>query len=360
MKLRCLGAGMRVAKGNPAASRSPEAKRRKWVCVPLQATGVLSRLFYFLFLGYSLLFGLMASGVRAEAPVTVDHVLRQLGTAMQTHSFRGEFTYQHGSAGATEALEIIHAVIDGVEYERINHLDGPEREFLRLGAKVDCLTPGRHLLRGGTLSTAAGEIISLDRFYSGHLLGSDRVAGRDISVVRIIPRDSFRYGFTLGVDKETGLLVKSLITSTQKIVLERVQFVSLELEEGLSEDDFLTGNNDEKTQVLSSDACAKSRPSRGSPFKPEWLPGGFVLADYSYSEEDGHMETYTDGLASFSLFINDRQDIHLGQPVWRGATVALMSVLTVTESEPLYVTVVGEIPVETARRVSLSIQRAVR
>ncbi len=345
MAWRCLGEGMRVAKGSSAAGEA-------------QSRVVWSSLKAF---GFLLLSIFSVSTVHAsQAPVTVDHVLRQLGSAMQKHSFRGEFTYQHGSTGNIEALEIIHAVIDGVEYEKINHLDGPERKFLRLGSRIDCLTPGRHLLRGGTLSTNNGEIISLDRFYSGQVLGSDRVAGRDVSVVRIVPRDQFRYGFTLGVDKETGLLVKSLITSGQKIVLERVQFVSLELEDGLSEDHFLTDEDREKTQVLSSDTCAKSRTSLGSPWKPEWLPGGFVLADYSYSEDDGHMETYTDGLASFSVFVHDRQDLHLGQPVWRGATVALMSVLSATNGEPLYVTIVGEIPVETARRVSLSIQKAVR
>lgn len=310
------------------------------------------------------LFGLATSCsvFSGSAGVTVDQILRRMGAAMQENNFRGEFTYQHGSSGAMEALEIVHAIINGVEYEKINHLNGPEREFLLLGANMDCLSPGRKFLRGGTVAERDERKVNLDRYYTARFIGDDRVAGREVSILKITPKDNFRYGYTLGVDAETGLLIKSLVTTSQKVVLERIQFVSLDLDQNLTSEHFAIDTANTRQQVLQSDNCNKlQNDSESSPWQPKWIPGGFILAEYNYSEDDGHMETYTDGLASFSVFVNDRQSLQLGQPVWRGATVAMMNVLPkANENNHLYVTIVGEIPVETARRISLSISDTLR
>lgn len=133
---------------------------------------------------------------------TVDDLLRQLSQSMQERSYKGRFTYEYG--GQLDTLEIIHAVKDGVEYERLQHLSGPSREVVRKGRAVGCVNTGGYLLRGGVLSGSQvpGETpISLNQYYHFFLRGEERIAGRNASLIQIAPKDGFRYGATLAVDK---------------------------------------------------------------------------------------------------------------------------------------------------------------
>jgi len=68
-----------------------------------------------------LFFGLLpVFGFASDPRITsVDQVLQRLASAMQEHSFRGEFIYQQSGIGAIESLEIVHSVINGVEYETL-------------------------------------------------------------------------------------------------------------------------------------------------------------------------------------------------------------------------------------------------
>lgn len=327
---------------------------------------------------------------------SIAEILDRLGTSTKTQNYRGEFTYEHD--GTIDMMRVVHAVVDGVEYERIYHLNGPEKSFLREGQAVGCVTAGNHLLRGGRLTLANGRMVSVDQNYQFYLRGEERVAGREALVLQLLPRDPYRYGLVLGVDKETGLLTKAVITEGQKKVWERIQFVSLELDPDMgieaiypslrgqeaslaplvetsitthlevaerspdpledraqTTDESVNEVDDEgMTETAALDDCRQPTES-DAPLQPSWVPRGFVLSDYSFSKDDGHMETYTDGLSVFSVFIG-RVSAEPAQAIVRnGATVSLLTSIP-SKDRYVTVTVVGEIPAVTAHRVTQSLR----
>jgi sigma-E factor negative regulatory protein RseB len=69
---------------------------------------------------------------------------------------------------------------------------------------------------------------------------------------------------------------------------------------------------------------------------------------------------YNDGLAAFSVFIEDMPATGGGEQVSRrGGTVAVAQPLEVPEDHTRLVTVVGEIPTGTAKRIAASVKRTV-
>ena len=100
--------------------------------------------------------------------------------------------------------------------------------------------------------------------------------------------------------------------------------------------------------------CAKSVLSNSS-WQPSWLPKGFVLAHTS-SVNGEDMLTYTDGIASFTLFVKLVANSSLFKQgiARRGATTAIMSLVSVG-ADSVGVVLVGEVPVSTAQQVVMSV-----
>lgn len=284
---------------------------------------------------------------------TVDELLQKASKSLQQKNYRGRFTYEFGST--LETLEIVHAVKDGVEYERISHLNGAKREFIRSGRDKNCVSPGGFLMRGGLIS-AGGDAISLSQNYHFYIRGDDRIAGRDASVVQAVPKDQYRYGLTVAIDKSSGLPLMSMITSERQNALERFQFVQLTVGEPIDEQ--LLAPIEDQFTTLDSDAVSCGElPEPKTQWVATWLPTGFVLSHAS-QDEKGYALTYTDGLASFTLYISA-----MGAPqtnkhgiARRGATTALMDAVDHPEGA-MSVVLVGEIPTQTAQQVVSSVRK---
>lgn len=298
-------------------------------------------------------------GFSLETPVSIGDVLSRLETAEREMSFRGHFTHEHG--GTIDTFEILRLVVDGIEYEKTSKLTGPEREKTRIGRDTRCLTKSNHLLRGHHLNLKLGGAVSLEQSYSFYFLGEDRIAGRDTLVIRIEPKDGFRYGYWLSVDKASGLVVRSVITAGRKKALERSQYVYVEeINESVKPETLISDDDMQKirSEIVNREngySVCDLNVQYTSPWRPSWVPPGFLLTSYSYTEEEGHMETYSDGLGVFSVFVNDSAQPQTQRVLaHRGATVALMSRLELPD-RTLNVAVVGEIPLLAAQKISSSI-----
>lgn len=296
-----------------------------------------------------------AAPVSAQSNLdTVDDLLQRASTALQEKDYKGRFTYESGNI--LETVEIVHAVKNGVEYERIQHLNGKVREFVRSGRSQDCVTMGSFLLRGGLVSTRTGAV-SLAQNYHLYIRGSDRIAGREAAVLQAVPKDEYRYGMVLGVDKVSGLPLMSLVTSTSKTALERFQFVQLEVGDEIGQLDLHPESRTHRVLQGSVDCSRSDKLSGESSWQARWLPAGFLLADVGRDKSGRDVLTFTDGLASFSVFIDDLSQAEQFKTgvARRGATVAVMTVLT-GASDKYGVVFVGEVPLSTAKRVVASLQ----
>jgi sigma-E factor negative regulatory protein RseB len=296
-----------------------------------------------------------------ETPVSVGEILARLESAERETSFKGQFTHEHG--GTIDTFEILRLVVDGIEYEKTSRLSGPPLEQVKIGRDTRCLTKSNHLLRGSHLNLKLGGAVSLEQSYVFYLLGEDRIAGRDTLVVRVEPRDAFRYGYWLSVDKQSGLVMRSIITAGKKKALERIQYVSVsELDVGDNLQAFLSEAHMREIQARIAQrekgqfaAGCDLNVKETAPWRPGWVPPGFLLTSYSYTGGEGHMETYSDGLSVFSVFVNNQPHTDAANVMaHRGATVAVMSELNLGR-QLLSVAVVGEIPLIAAQKISASI-----
>ncbi len=290
-----------------------------------------------------------------EGVATVDELLNQMSQAMQARNYKGRFTYEYG--GQLDTVEIVHAVRDGVEHERLQHLSGPNRDVVRKGRPVNCVNAGGFLMRGGVFAsphTLGNSPVSLNQHYQFFIRGEERIAGRMAAMVQIAPKDNLRYGLTLAIDKASGLPLMWLTTNVHNKVLERLQFIELQVEPKIDDKELQPGERHldipTPASLCKRESLAPQRWSLG------WLPPGFLLAQ-TEEHQGGQALTYTDGLASFTLRITPaqpEQKLHSGIAV-RGATLALLSGFS-SNGQPFNVVLTGEIPPETAQAIVSRLQ----
>ncbi|WP_095154838.1 MucB/RseB C-terminal domain-containing protein [Pseudomonas sp. Irchel 3E13] len=281
--------------------------------------------------------------------------LNRLAKAEQEQSYQGTFVYERNGSFSTH--DIWHRVQDGKVSERLLQLDGPAQEVVRVDGQTQCvsgaLVPG---VGNATQSSARVlDPLKLMNWYDLSVAGQSRVAGRDVVILTLRPRDQHRYAFELYLDRKTALPLKSLLINDKEQLLERFQFTSLET------------RVPSDGELKSSANCQQVAPASGQAneavvgWRSDWLPPGFELVNSSVRKDpDGKHSIssmmYDDGLARFSVFL-ETIDSGAGSDARTqlGPTAAVSRQLTTPKGE-MMVTVVGEIPIGTAERVALSMR----
>ncbi len=283
-----------------------------------------------------------------ENPEQVAKLLGDMSQALREKDYRGLFTYEFG--GALQTLRITHQVTDGVEYEHLEYLNGPSRRVERNGRDVSCLSPADQVLQG-LLPSLEGNFHGLNQHYHFYIRDQQRVAGRAATILQIVPRDEYRFGYTLSIDQETSLPLGAMTQGVNRRVLERLQFASLELEAN----DSWVGAVETSARVKSVNqpSCEPSKDVLG--WDLGWIPSGFLPAGSSVLGEIGEVRLYTDGLSAFSVFVQPMSKSVAAQgKAQRGATVAYMQ-QQLFGATPHTITVVGEIPARAAQRIASSV-----
>jgi len=301
--------------------------------------------------------------------------------ARMSHAFReldydGRFVYLSGTQMST--LRVVHRVKDGVEQERLVHLSGPHNEFVRHGHDIICIHEGNALTRLNHSLAAASlhaiphsandngpdehHVARLAAHYRFDMHIGQRVADRPAQRIDVLPKDDTRYGYHLWLDQATGLLLKSVLVDHQGTALEVFEFVSLTIGEPIADADLQASDRrSDLTHVhherpIQSD----SQHPRDDAWHPRWLPAGFYMASTDTQPMNGQGQpvdrwVYTDGLSSFTLFIEPLQQTLVAEGVFRrGASVAA-SERMMRQQQPYLVTVVGEIPAATATKIVRSV-----
>ncbi len=277
-----------------------------------------------------------------------------MSRSFRSLDYHGVFTYEQGQS--LSSVRIAHAVVDGVEQERLVHLDGEQREFVRRGHRVDCEHAGDRLMRLDPAARFAQRAqtgvagAQLGDHYAIEFDGSERVANHRGQRIRIVPRDPYRYGMNVVLDEASSLLLKSETTDGAGRVLERFQFVDLQIGAPVAAAELAPETPG------AHHAAGHAGAEEPAPFAwtVAWLPEGFVATgrEVRSARAGGpavEVQSYTDGLAVFAVFVERTAERppHAGQAS-RGATVSYV----VPRDQEHLVTVVGEIPVETAQLIA--------
>ncbi|GAA5316185.1 MAG: sigma factor AlgU regulator MucB [Candidatus Pelagadaptatus aseana] len=286
----------------------------------------------------------------SDSIVTAEDLLADMSRALRARNYSGVFTYEHG--GTLDAFRVTHSVDDRQqEYGQLDYLNGPERSVVRRGLGDECLTLAARLVG------AEDQAFGLSRHYQFYLKGVQRVAGRKAQVVNLVPRDEYRHGYTLFIDDETSLPLLVMTVNNRRRVLERMQFSDLTIEDQnqpnqVSAIKTLTVAPDSGQSVVSKCDEPESRPLH---WQLNWLPDGFVMTSHKNHETKGESLTFSDGLATFTVFVQPQSpQLTYQGTAQRGASLVMMLRVVLAEA-PYLVTVVGEIPAVTAERVTANV-----
>ena len=261
-------------------------------------------------------------------------------------NFSGVVTLQRG--GDMQIVEISHAVEGDRASEQLSRLTGQDAHVARAGHPLQCLHPGHELLLSGLAENDG--ICGLGAHYRFSIIQGERIAGREAVRLRADPRDMFRFGYTFDLDRKSALMLRSRTLSADQRVIEQYQFASLRMGPSIAAS---TAAVEYEAQHPHPDEAEHLR--YGSPWQVAWVPAGFVPTDSAPPESQ--RKTYTDGLASFSVFLEPlARPLKAGEGVERqGSTVAYTRGMRL-QQQPVLVTVLGEIPTNTARMVADSVK----
>ena len=289
------------------------------------------------------------SAVAQEQCPSIDPEVHRLLEAMSSKASHGDYngvvTLQRGSE--MQVMELNHRIVDGQSTQVLSSLTGQDGQVLRAGLDANATQPGHTLL--SSAGAVSGGVCGLASSYRFRLGDGERIAGRDAVRLSIEPTDMYRYGYVFELDRDTALMLKATTVAADERVLEQFQFASLSMTRVDPEPAALTY----RTQTLESRAAAPV--SRGPGWEPTWVPDGFMPTD---AEALGApRKSFTDGLACFSVFVEPLgADIKPGEGVERlGSTVAYTRGVMLRQ-RPVLITVLGEIPTNTARMVADSVR----
>ncbi len=299
---------------------------------------------------------------------TPEQWLDAMHAAFDELGYDGVFMYRGGSEIAM--LRIVHLNVDGVKRIRLVHLNGAPREVIRHGDHVVSMVPlndasprlGRSTPVRPWGRSFAPRLQAAEKHYRIHFDGEDRIAGRRAVHIMVCPWDEDRFGHRLWLDHATGLLLRSELHDAQGDNLEVFQFASLVIGEGIPESALEPEPGEawvhEPLTAQSGEAPAPAVPIR---WHAGWVPEGFVMADAEVCDLRGSGEAVTtmmwsDGMAAFHVFVESTPDGNAVDLASRdGATVVVTHIVRPPRMDQHLVTVVGEVPTRTARRIARSV-----
>lgn len=282
--------------------------------------------------------------------------LDKMGAAMREQSYHGTFIYMRGPRFDT--VEVTHQYKNGEEFERLKNVSGAKREIVRHNEHAVCLhaegeSTSPHPLPRGPFTQTFSRILSqnLDNYEFG-IHGVGRIANRAAVRVSVSPKNRDRYGYQLWLDEETGLLLRSNLVDNDKL-LELFQFTEVTIGEPLAEELLVASINPETAyehELATPAQLAQLTQPNNPGWKVNWMPRGFRQVRVP----NGNGMVFTDGFATISVFVEKRTTNSLGNVQTQvGGTVVLSKPIEGSQDQ---ITVVGEVPFATAKRLAESVE----
>ncbi len=270
-------------------------------------------------------------------------------------SYEGIFITRAGDF--SQSSRLFHYSTPSGEFESVENLEGTPVRWIRHNNQLQCVLTEQKLLISsqrqtegafpGVFSSTEGTV-AIDHIYSVQELPPSRVAGHATQVLKLEPKDQWRYEYRLYIDREQKLLLRSELYSAQGRLLEQVGFSEISFQPDPAQlphfQRMQTGWRETNTGVTALDESLLpySLPSQVIGFRKT---NSFYRA---HAHRTGvHQTIYSDGFSTVSVFIQKaKEEIRLPT-----APVAHGAVLSRSEwSGPYLITVLGEVPQVTLDR----------
>lgn len=312
--------------------------------------------------------GLLVLGAQVQAndDSVVRQWLDQMSHALTNLDYQGTVIYLHD--GQLDSIQIVHLVDADGEHERLTSLNGAPREVIRTRDRVTCILPGkrsmvldRRFTNNLFPALPPSQVGDLADYYNFRYIGKDRVAGLEAAVIGIVPEDSYRYGYRLWLEQDTGMLLKSELLDEAGQAVEQVMFTNITLGESISPSALEPRFGEPEFGPKPPPGTkSKTRPTPPAtpPHEFRWeaasLPPGFHLKSHEWERLTDttplaeHL-VFTDGLATVSVYV---EELSAGADNPKGgASMGAVSAFT-RKMHDHRITVVGEVPPVTARNIA--------
>lgn len=287
--------------------------------------------------------------------------LQRMTESLASLNYDGLFT--HSSGNQSETMRIVHRVENGRSMERLVSLDGSGREIVRTPEEVHFYMPDRRMVLveprsddGSLLRALPSPGPKLDALYTLDLRKGTRLLGRDVRVLDIKPRDSYRYGYRMWLDEQTAMPLRSEVVNGEGKAVEAIHFTRLEVSDRISSRELEPAVDTSGFQWVRSGKRSDPRVVGGG-WQVRRVPPGFRLVATRVQVVPGvpvpvHHLIFSDGFASVSVFIEPGPAKGPAPP--ESATVGSANAFS-TQVGGHVVTAVGEVPAATVRDIAQSL-----
>ena len=277
--------------------------------------------------------------------------LNKMSQAMSDLNY--EVAFVQTSPTNMDSFRYRHIKQEQKVYAQLVTLDGEQQEIIQRDNLVSYFQPGSQAftINSGYIVDALPAVIrtdfnKLNQYYDFIKLGKDRIAGRFVDTIRIVPKDDFRYQYLVFLDEENGLLLRGDMLDREGKLLDQFRVVTLYI------DDRLRGLTDylNKVSVPLLLNESKQESSLAVNWKTDWLPQGFDLVRQNQDVMDGEVvenALFSDGLFTFTLYVNKADSTAATENTWKQGAYTIYSEVMGDKE----ITFIGQLPIAAAKRI---------
>ncbi len=290
---------------------------------------------------------------------SAEALLQQMQRAYHHYNF--ELSLIKVRQGTIEPLRFSHAVSEKSELSHLIYLNGRPSEYLKRNNEISFFEAGSdpYTLSGARMPGFWSAVLGMNleqvlKSYDPVVTGRNRIAGLPVQVVRLAPKDPSKYGFVLWLEQASGLLLRLDLIDEGGNLVE--QFMGVDLRVMPEPSSWLLALDKVTLPRAVTTEQAYQAPQQELGWAPGWLPKGFrvMSTDRHPLVGTGEMVDYmmvSDGLVDVSIYLSAPESGMGEQLVRQGAT----SLLRLLNDHKVEVTVVGEVPAQTAQRIAESL-----
>lgn len=279
-------------------------------------------------------------------------------------SLSQECTFVTLSSSAVDTLKFIQINNGAAIHQQLVTVNGEAREAFRNNQLVTGMWPNSQsviTMKAQERKPNTGYDFTLNNNYVYKLLPYDRVAGRKTFVVEVVANDNNneRFSYTVWIDKETKLLLKSMSLDGSGLPVEQVMFTDIQFDR-----DLIIDNVSDKLERLNFQTESYTETSTVPSTTEKKVRFEVQPKGYRKVSEMNHPMPIipdplrhiilTDGMASVSVYVqfdfNPSDDSHTGFS--KLGSIAEFGPKTGTA----HTTVMGDVPAYTIRAIAQAVK----
>lgn len=327
------------------------------------------------------LLNLIAIAANAESAATSADIkdaqnwLMKIQSAAQRLNYSGTFVYQQGSQVRTS--RITHILEGKNEIEKLEVLDGKQREYIRNNEEITCYVPEtktllieKRLTHDVFPAILSANSSSLTEYYHIKKGETGRIAGHDCQAIELTPNDNLRYGYKLWAEKSTGLLLRTQTINDKSEVVEQISFTQIQIggihasqvKSSFANTSGWHVENSDMNQISSSSLKISGLPPGFKKIReikriiidaPKQNAGlvGSQSGNAMLNQREVSQTVFSDGLAAMSVFVEPSSQSRTEGSLQQGAMN-----ITGKRQGDFWITIVGEVPAAAIKNVANSIE----